>query len=61
MTDDGKRQRRLFPQISLYLPDDILDTVDSLASERGKKRSTVLRELIVWAIEHLPQSLRRSA
>jgi predicted DNA-binding protein len=61
VADDGKRQRRIFPQISLYLPDDILEEVDGLAMAHGKKRAFILRELIAWALRHLPASLRGAA
>jgi metal-responsive CopG/Arc/MetJ family transcriptional regulator len=61
VADDEKRQRRLFPQISLYLPDDILDTAERIAIETGRKRSSVLRDAVIFAFQHVSSWLKRAA
>lgn len=52
MSDSPKVQRRIFPQISLYLTDDQLETAERIVRESGQKRSTVLRDAVAYAFEH---------
>lgn len=53
MSDTPQRaQARIFPQISLYLTDDQLETADRLALGSGRKRATVLRDALAYAFEH---------
>ncbi len=50
MTELSGRQKRLFPQVSVYLQDAILDVVEQIAASENKKRSEVIRELVSFAL-----------
>jgi predicted transcriptional regulator len=61
VTEDGKRQRRIFPQISLYLTDEVLDEAERLARETGRRRSSILRDALAYAFQHVSSWLKRAA
>lgn len=56
MSDKPQRaQQRIFPQISLYLTDEQLETAERIVRESGRKRSSVLRDAVAYAFEHTDQ------
>lgn len=52
MSDKPKVQQRIFPQISLYLTDEQLETAERIVRKSGRKRSSVLRDAVAYAFEH---------
>lgn len=50
MATEAKRQRRIFPQVSVYFEPPILEIIERLADELGVKRSEVIRELVSSAL-----------